>query len=128
VADWFLLPVFHQPGEHELGKPPPNNFSTRIGYADRCEQGAKYGYIWAGSNLACLIFFFFFIPELKGRTLEEIDELFTRKVSAWKFKSTKTTIGDEALRDVQKQEVFHDNVKSPVTELVEDAEEKSSSN
>ncbi|OAA57983.1 General substrate transporter [Niveomyces insectorum RCEF 264] len=66
--------------------------------------GAKYGYIWAGSNLCCLVFFFLFMPELKGRSLEEIDELFANRVSAWKFKSYQTTILHQALQDVQKRE------------------------
>lgn len=88
-------------------------------------QGAKYGYIWAGSNLACFIFFFLFIPELKGRALEEIDELFTKRVSAWEFKSFKTTIMDEAAQDVQKRGAFNENPKPPTTELVEEVEEES---
>ena len=67
-------------------------------------KGAKYGYIWAGWNFACGIFFFVFLPELKGRTLEEIDELFERKISAWKFKTTKTNIMDEALKEVRNRE------------------------
>ncbi|ORY16405.1 general substrate transporter [Clohesyomyces aquaticus] len=58
--------------------------------------GAKYGYIWAGSNFLCVLFFFFFMPEMKGRTLEEIDELFANKVSPLKFKSYQTTIRHEA--------------------------------
>ncbi|CAK7236758.1 hypothetical protein SCUCBS95973_009719 [Sporothrix curviconia] len=66
--------------------------------------GAKYGYIWAGSNFCCFLFFFFFIPELKGRSLEEIDELFAKKVGAWSFKSYQTTILDEALQTVQKRD------------------------
>jgi hypothetical protein len=30
---------------------------------------------------------FFFLPETKDRTLEEIDEMFEKKVPAWKFKT-----------------------------------------
>jgi hypothetical protein len=30
------------------------------------------------------------MPELKGRSLEEVDELFATKLPAWKFKSYKT--------------------------------------
>lgn len=65
------------------------------------------------------------MPELKGRTLEEIDELFANKVSAWKFKSYKTTIMDEAFRDVQKRETFgekRDGKEAQATELVEHTE------
>ncbi|KAI3333145.1 general substrate transporter [Ustulina deusta] len=63
--------------------------------------GAKYGYIWAGSNLVCLAFFYFFIPETKGRTLEEIDELFNNRVSVRRFKTYQTTIKDEAMKDIK---------------------------
>ncbi|KAH8808626.1 MFS transporter [Xylogone sp. PMI_703] len=47
--------------------------------------GPKYGYIWAGSNLICLIVFFFFIPEMKGRSLEELDEMFQNRVPRREF-------------------------------------------
>ncbi|KAI1773940.1 general substrate transporter [Hypoxylon cercidicola] len=63
--------------------------------------GAKYAYVWAASNLACFVFFFLCIPETKGRTLEEIDELFANRVSVRKFKSFKTSIVAEALKDVE---------------------------
>ncbi|KAI1082924.1 general substrate transporter [Whalleya microplaca] len=63
--------------------------------------GAKYGYIWAASNFCCFVFFYFCVPETKGRTLEEIDELFTNRVPVRSFERFKTTIVDEALKDVE---------------------------
>jgi hypothetical protein len=87
-------------------------------------QGAKYGYLWAGSNFACMLFFFFFMPELKGRTLEEIDELFAEKVSAWKFKGYKTTIQEKAMAEVKKHN--GSETKGPVSEVVEDGKTSSS--
>ncbi|KAI0469906.1 general substrate transporter [Xylariaceae sp. FL0804] len=78
--------------------------------------GAKYGYIWAGSNFICLVFFYLCVPETKGRTLEEIDELFMNRVPVRKFKSFQTTIIDEALKDVKKRDV--DIKDQPVTEHV----------
>lgn len=47
--------------------------------------GPKYCYIWAGSNFILAVFAFFFIPETNGRSLEQLDELFDKKISAWKF-------------------------------------------
>ena len=41
---------------------------------------AKVGYIFAGISLSSFIFAVFFVPELKGRSLEEVDELFERQV------------------------------------------------
>ncbi|GAB1316825.1 General substrate transporter [Madurella fahalii] len=66
--------------------------------------GAKYGYVWAGSNFICGIFFFLSLPELKGRTLEEIDELFERRIPAWEFKTTRTSIMDKALQEMRNLE------------------------
>ncbi|KKY20280.1 putative general substrate transporter [Diplodia seriata] len=63
--------------------------------------GAKYGYIWAAANFLCVGFFFFCMPELKGRTLEEIDELFLNSVSVSNFSKYRTTIGDVAARDIK---------------------------
>ncbi|KAI1611804.1 general substrate transporter [Exophiala viscosa] len=48
--------------------------------------GGRYGYVWFGSNIVIILFVFFFLPETKDRTLEEIDEMFENKVPALKFK------------------------------------------
>ncbi|KIX08062.1 uncharacterized protein Z518_02717 [Rhinocladiella mackenziei CBS 650.93] len=48
--------------------------------------GPKYGYIWFGSNMICAIFTWFFLPETRDRTLEEIHEMFEARLPARKFK------------------------------------------
>lgn len=80
--------------------------------------GAKYAYLWAGSNFVCMIFFWLCIPELKGRTLEEVDELFAKQVPARMFKSYVTTIQEEALADLHSHETAGE--KDPAAEMVED--------
>lgn len=55
---------------------------------DQLGWGPKYGYIWGGSNLILAVWAFFFIPETKGRSLEQLDELFQRGISARKFSSS----------------------------------------
>jgi len=48
--------------------------------------GAKLCWIWFPSNLVTLLFIIFFLPETKGRTLEQLDEMFLKKIPARKFK------------------------------------------
>jgi len=53
---------------------------------DSLDWGPRYGYIWAPSCAIAFLWVFFFLPEVKGRTLEEIDEMFETKMSARKFR------------------------------------------
>ncbi|KAF2258410.1 general substrate transporter [Lojkania enalia] len=62
--------------------------------------GAKYGYIWAGSNFLCIVFFYLFMPEMKGRSLEELDEIFEAGTPARKFKQYECRIFEEAMHDI----------------------------
>jgi SP family general alpha glucoside:H+ symporter-like MFS transporter len=48
----------------------------------------KTGFFWGGTALMALIWAYFRLPEARGRTYEELDILFARKVSARKFAST----------------------------------------
>ncbi|KAK3328058.1 general substrate transporter [Cercophora scortea] len=52
---------------------------------DKLNWGPKYGYIWGASNLILALWAFFFVPEAKGRSLEQLDELFEKGVKARKF-------------------------------------------
>ncbi|KAJ2991502.1 hypothetical protein NUW58_g2491 [Xylaria curta] len=91
-------------------------FSPYFINPENLNWGAKYGYIWAGSNLACFVFFYLFVPETKGRTLEEIDELFANRVSVRNFKAYRTVITDEAVRDVKERGVAIEKSRVSVTE------------
>ncbi|OAL34555.1 hypothetical protein AYO20_06185 [Fonsecaea nubica] len=66
--------------------------------------GAKYGYIWAGSNAVAFVFFFLLIPETKGRSLEEIDEMFINKVPRSQFK-TYQCVSSERAREIAVKEL-----------------------
>ncbi|KAF2262924.1 monosaccharide transporter-like protein [Lojkania enalia] len=49
------------------------------------DWGPRYGYIWFPSCAIAAAWVFFFLPEVKNRTLEEIDEMFEAKLPARKF-------------------------------------------
>lgn len=48
--------------------------------------GPRYGYIWFPSCIVAALWVYFFLPETKGRTLEEIDEMFEARLPARKFR------------------------------------------
>ncbi|KAH8600238.1 general substrate transporter [Bisporella sp. PMI_857] len=48
--------------------------------------GPRYGYIWTPSCLIGAVWVYFYLPEVKGRTLEEIDEMFEARLPAKKFR------------------------------------------
>lgn len=45
-----------------------------------------YSYIWFASNTIVFLFIYLFLPETRGRTLEEIHEMFEERVPSRKFK------------------------------------------
>ncbi|CAK7229095.1 hypothetical protein SCUCBS95973_007103 [Sporothrix curviconia] len=48
--------------------------------------GPKYGYIWFPSCLIAALWIYLYLPEVKNRTLEEIDEMFMAKLPARQFR------------------------------------------
>ena len=54
-------------------------------------------YIW----VICVIFFYVCMPEIKGLSLEELDELFFNKASIKDFAKCHCVVVDEAILDVQ---------------------------
>jgi len=82
---------------------------------DSLGWGPKYGYIWFGSNIIAAIWIFFFLPETKDRTLEELDEMFAANVPARKFSSyvcSTMRIGGDADLDEKVQIETVEEVKS----------------
>ncbi|CAK7200713.1 hypothetical protein SEUCBS139899_003412 [Sporothrix eucalyptigena] len=66
-----------------------NSVTPRMISALSWNWGAKAGLFYAGTNLLCLLWCWFRLPETKDRTFGEIDLLFENKVPARKFKYTK---------------------------------------
>ncbi|KAG4259894.1 hypothetical protein FPRO03_12544 [Fusarium proliferatum] len=67
--------------------------------------GQKIGLFFGGITLVYLIPCILMFPETKGRTYHELDELFERRVSAWKFASTRTSHQEELEAKVEGEKV-----------------------
>lgn len=63
--------------------------------ADAGDLGVKALYVWAGMLVPTVAILYFFYPETSGRTYWELDELYERKIPAWRFKQT-ATFADES--------------------------------
>jgi len=48
----------------------------------------KTGFLWGGTALVMFIWAFFRLPEIKGRTYEELDILFLQRIPARQFSKT----------------------------------------
>ncbi|KAL6890046.1 general substrate transporter [Trichoderma evansii] len=68
-------------------------FSWSVSYMispDAGNLGVKAVYVWAGLLAPTTILLYLYYPETYGRTYWELDELYERKIPAWKFKNTQT--------------------------------------
>ncbi|OQD88460.1 hypothetical protein PENSOL_c072G03311 [Penicillium solitum] len=59
--------------------------------ADAANLGAKTYLIFAGCMAGIIVFFYFFMPETRGRTFAEIDEMYAAKIPMWKWRSYQTS-------------------------------------
>jgi hypothetical protein len=61
------------------------------------------------------------MPEMKGRSLEELDEIFNARTPAWKFKEFQCTIKDEVAATMQEDSALQPEKKgNGFTSQVED--------
>ena len=56
---------------------------------DALNWGPKYGYIWAPSCAIGALWTWLYLPEVKNRTFEEINEMFMARLPARKFRGYK---------------------------------------
>ncbi|KAJ5166479.1 uncharacterized protein N7482_005260 [Penicillium canariense] len=59
--------------------------------ADAAGLGAKTYLVFAGCMAAIIVFVYVFMPETRGRTFAEVDEIYAAKVPAWKWRSYRTS-------------------------------------
>jgi MFS transporter, SP family, general alpha glucoside:H+ symporter len=57
---------------------------------DQANLGGKTGFIFGGFSLLSIAYLYVYQPETAGRSYEELDELFMKRVPARKFKTYKT--------------------------------------
>lgn len=73
-----------------------NPYVQNEGYGN---LGARVGFVYGGCSFLALLWVYFFLPELKGRSLEELNEMFAARVPTRKFtKYTCTGIGADITR------------------------------
>ncbi|KAJ5058521.1 general substrate transporter [Bipolaris maydis] len=81
--------------------------------------GPEYGWIWGPSCFITVLWIYFYLPEIKDRTLEEVDEMFEARLPARKFRKY-VCVGhyvqgrDEKIgrSDSEKNEAVHQEVVS----------------
>lgn len=54
---------------------------------DKANLGGKLGFIFGGLCFPCIIFLWWYQPETRGRSYEELDEMFMKKIPARKFRT-----------------------------------------
>lgn len=62
---------------------------------DQANLGAKVSFIFGGLAVLSTIYLWFYQPEVSGRSYEELDEMFMKKVPAREFK---TFVTDSQMR------------------------------
>lgn len=72
------------------------------------------------TNFAPIVFFFFFLPEMKDRSLEELDELFQNRVPVRGFAKYQCVSSERAKEIALKG--MNDQKGEAVVETVEDAQ------
>lgn len=88
--------------------------------AEYANLGGKLGYIYGAINVLMVVGVFFFIPELKNRSLEEVDQLFASGAPLRKFSKIQTQdavqmyereVDEKRRESVETREVADDRVE-----------------
>ncbi len=68
----------------------PKHLLTLISNNTAWNWGSYVGFFWAGMTALCFVWAYFRLPETKGLTYAELDELFQAKVPARQFGKSRT--------------------------------------
>ncbi|TXT04812.1 hypothetical protein VHUM_04080 [Vanrija humicola] len=66
----------------------------------------RAGFIYGAFSVPLCILMWYYLPETKGRSAAEIDELYERKIPAWRWSKT-VTEAETHLREVSQGQVVH---------------------
>ncbi|KAI5458760.1 hypothetical protein BGZ63DRAFT_432233 [Mariannaea sp. PMI_226] len=83
---------------------PPGTFNSIAGYATPpmlLSLNVKTGFVYGAFSVPMCILLWFYLPETKGRSAAEIDELYERKVPAWRWSKTVTAAEEQMHAVVQ---------------------------
>jgi MFS transporter, SP family, sugar:H+ symporter len=61
--------------------------------------GSKVGFIFGSIACVSILFAYFIVPDCKGRSLEEIDRLFSSGIPARRFHKEPVDIQEETVKD-----------------------------
>lgn len=67
--------------------------------------GGKLGYVYGVINVLVVVGVFFVVPELKDRSLEKVDQMFTTKAALRKLKHFPPKIPEEMCRGKETEKV-----------------------
>lgn len=84
--------------------------------------GSNIGFIFGSVAAFSVVWASFFFPELKGRTLEEIDDLFAAKLPAWRFKGYETHGTARYLADLENEKEVSEKQVLAKEELAREVE------
>ncbi|RDH26321.1 general substrate transporter [Aspergillus welwitschiae] len=68
------------------------------------DLGPQVGWISAAAGYLSGLYGFFFTTELKGRSLEEVDQMFEARLHAWEFKDFQTTGAGRRLVELERHD------------------------
>lgn len=84
---------------------------------------AKLAYVWMGGAILSATWAWLCLPELRNRSLEEVDELFEAELLAWRFENYQTTGLYGVVRALGDEDEGVEKRKLDV-ELAEDAQQQ----
>ncbi|RSL85125.1 hypothetical protein CEP51_003514 [Fusarium floridanum] len=91
-------------------------------------MGVNIGWIFGSVACFSVIWGFLFFPELKGRSLEEVDELFEANIWAWQFSSYETHGAGRLLATLENEGLSAEKATAVKIEHREGADSKLASN